>query len=410
MEPLFLILLCLAASFILSEFLIIIGIPRVIGPLLVGVFLGLPVIYDSFFLASPDNYTLLSSFAELGLVFLMFYVGLKFDITHFQKEKKGMVFGIATIAVPFTLGFLATYLFFQTGIIPSDNMSTAAILFVSAIVGGCISLSSEAISIEILEELKLVRTKIGSIILAAGVFEDVIELLLVTGLVAFAFISTAAQTTSAIFTILQGMGIFIVLIIIARFVFVPFSLGIIKKTKSKTDLFVMAMVFAIFMAIAAEYFKLGIILGALLGGTILRKTLFTEKFQETHMRKDVTNLIKIITFSFFAPFFFIWIGMTASFSYLFASPFLAIALTIIALVGKLGGSVIASSMTGESTFTGIVIGFGLNARGAVELVAAIIALEAGLIPQTIFSALVFMTLFTTIVSPIVFGFLVKKAR
>ena len=410
MEPLILILLCLAASFIISEFFIIIGIPRVIGPLLVGLVLGLPSVYDFFFVLSPENLTLLNAFAELGLIFFMFYIGLKHDISPFRKHRKGQIFGIFTALIPFLLGSITTFILFKIGAIPINGMSNIGIFFVSVVVGGCLALSSQAIPVEILEELKLGRTKIGSYILAAGVFDDAIEILLVAGLVAFAFVSTAAQTSSALLIVFEGIIGFILLLLVARFVFVPFSLGIVEKTKSKIDLFVMALVFAIFMAIAAEYFKLGLILGALLGGTILRKVFSLDKFHEDNLEHSVTELIKVITLSFFVPFLFIWIGMNASLTSFFASPFLAIVLTLVAIIGKVGGSMIASAMTGENRLFGIVVGFGLNARGAAELVAAKIALEASIIPESVFSALVFMTLFTTIVSPIVFSFLVKKAK
>jgi Kef-type K+ transport system membrane component KefB len=85
-----------------------------------------------------------------------------------------------------------------------------------------------------------------------------------------------------------------------------------------------------------------------------------------------------------------------------------ILLTVFAVAGKLGGAVLGNYFCKESIKEGILIGWGLNARGATELFALLIAQSQGLVSDSIFSAIVFMALITTLVSPIIFKYLVLK--
>ena len=85
-----------------------------------------------------------------------------------------------------------------------------------------------------------------------------------------------------------------------------------------------------------------------------------------------------------------------------------ILLTFLAITGKLIGAVLGNHFCKESLQEGLLIGWGLNARGATDLFALLVAQSQGLVSTSIFSAIVFMALMTTIISPIVFKLLVLK--
>ncbi len=391
MEPLVIILLCLTASYLLSEFFEGLKLPRVLGSLLVGVVLGLPVVYQ--FLFTPSSIDLLKAFSDLGLIFLMFYVGLQLEFSDIKKDsKKAVHVAIFSSLLPFLLGFICMRL------LGFDNLA-------AIIVGACLSVTAEAVSIDILAELNILKTRLGEIIVAAGTLDDIVEVLLVSLLVTF--IHSMKNPGLGIFVIILDIIIFFILVYFAGYFLIPFVLKFISKKRQKIDLFVFSLILSLFMATASEYLGIGSLLGALLAGMTMRYSLVKSK-GGIMKEKQITEIIEITTFGFMAPFFFIWIGMQSDFTFLLTNPLLGIVVTLAAFGGKLFGSVIGNWIGKGSLLEGITIGWGMNTRGEVELIAAELARQSSLISNEVFSALVFMAFTTTIISPILFKFYITK--
>ena len=113
MNPLVFILICITVSYLLAEFLILLRLPRVLAPIVVGIGLTTPVIHDLFFTTGDANLSLLESFSQLGLIFLMFYVGLTLDFEGAKKNKESIYTGLLSGVVSFVFGFIATILLFK---------------------------------------------------------------------------------------------------------------------------------------------------------------------------------------------------------------------------------------------------------------------------------------------------------
>ncbi|MFH1850221.1 MAG: cation:proton antiporter [archaeon] len=393
MEVLALVFLCLTVSYIFSELAERVKLPRVLGSLFTGLVFGIPVV--KYFIFTDASLTLMEAFAKMGLIFLMFYVGLELDFSDLTKRsgKAGMV-ALFNSVLPFALGF------FTMRFLGYNNA-------VAIIVGACLSVTAEAVALDILKELNMMKTRIGRIIIEAGLFDDIVEILLVGGLITFihsAKLSTGL--TETIFIICFDLSMFFILVYLSKFIVIPLVLGFAERQRSRVSLYISSTILALFMASLSVYFGLGEVVGAVLAGMIIRFTLLRGSRAEKAEEKSIEEMIGLTTFGFFAPFFFIWVGMSSNFSVLLLDPVLAIAVTLAAFGGKMIGSIMAILWSKGTLLEGASIGWGMNSRGAVELVAAQLALTSGILSPNVFSALVFMAFVTTFFSPVFFKFFI----
>ena len=162
------------------------------------------------------------------------------------------------------------------------------------------------------------------------------------------------------------------------------------------------------MASLAECLHIGALVGALFAGLTVRKILLTGEDKKPWEEHLISNTIHIISFGFLVPMFFIWIGITTDVVAIVDNIWLALIFLLIATIGTVGGSIIGAMRAKRSFNEGLLIGIGLNPKGDVELVLAAIALQMGLISKGIFSSLVFMALATTLISPVLFRYIITK--
>jgi len=180
----------------------------------------------------------------------------------------------------------------------------------------------------------------------------------------------------------------------------------VGKRGRKYEYFTIAIVTLFIMTMASEILNFSHIIGALLAGILLKDKLIQDKLY--YAEHHIIESIEVFNLGVFHPLIFIWIGLTANISLMFQNIWFGIILTILALSGKLIGSILGNHFCHEPLKEGLLIGWGLNARGATELFALLIAKNQGFISQDIFSAVVFMAIVTTIISPIVFKYMVLK--
>jgi len=152
----------------------------------------------------------------------------------------------------------------------------------------------------------------------------------------------------------------------------------------------------ILFAEMAELAGLHAILGAFLAGLFIREGVGVER----RLAHELTELVRDVSIGFLAPIFFVTAGFHVGLDVFFTSLPLLISVVIVATVGKIAGTAFFYLWSGNGWREGITIGAGMNGRGAVEIIIAEIALQAGIISQEIFSVLVFMAIFTTATVPI----------
>lgn len=341
-----------------------------------------------------ESILLVKFLADIGVILLLFFVGLQINFRQFEKSIPSSAWiSFFNTSIPLVFGFLASkYLF---------NLDTS----VSLIVGVCLSVSSVAISLDILEELKKIRTKLGALIASAGAFDDMVELILIT--VILTFIETALQKTS-ILQLFFGVLLFSAVVLAFRLWFIPFFLHRIEGQPEHAQLFTGALIITLIMAVLADYLGLGALIGALFSGVIIRQVLLKDPGHKPWERMEITHPIHSIAFGFLVPFFFFNVGFSTDVLAIWQNLTFGVVITLIAIIGTVVGSALGYYIVNRNWKNGCIVGWALNAKGDTELVIAQLALSAGVISKGVFSSLIFMAVVSTLVSPFVLKHLLKK--
>ncbi len=392
MEPLTTLLICLGILYLFSELLQFFKIPRVVSQISVGIILGLPFIKEGLF--TDESLSILKFLAYVGSILLLFFVGLGLDFKQLKKNL-GVSLNISLFntILPLTFGFLASkYLFGLSDI-------------VSLLVGVCMSVSATAFALDLLEEYGKLKTALGALIVDAGATDDFVEIMLVASILAV--IGVVGAKFSFLVLILNII-IFLVTLLIFRFLLIPFILTIVERKMYKPALFTAALLITLLLAVLAEYLKIGAIIGALFGGLIIRQVLKTDKAHGPYERTEISHVVHAIGFGFLIPLFFLWIGLNTDIISIWQNINFSLAITALAIIGTVFGSALGYWLILKNWKDGWKVGWALNAKGDTELVIAQVALGSGLISKDIFSSLIFMALVSTLISPLIFEYLLKR--
>ena len=174
----------------------------------------------------------------------------------------------------------------------------------------------------------------------------------------------------------------------------------------------MLLIGALAYAFLAEKLDMHFIIGAFLAGMF-----FHPKVVDIEIYERVQQQMSGITRGFLAPLFFVSVGLHLDFSALTAAPAFVATLVVIALISKLVGAGLPAYWVGLSSREALMVGAGMSARGAVELIVAGVALQAGLFLQpsppppvvhSMYSSIVIMALVTTVLTPFMLRLLIAR--
>ncbi|MBN1543856.1 cation:proton antiporter [Candidatus Woesearchaeota archaeon] len=392
MDPLLSLLIIILLAYFFGEVARYFRVPRVVGQLFAGIVLGIPYIKQ--YLLAGKNAELISFLADLGILLLFFFVGLQIDMYSFKRYfRESALISLFNTALPLIGGFL---LFWHLG------FGIAS----SVIVGICLAVSSQSVSVAVLEELKLLKSKIAKLVITAGAVDDVFELVLIS-IVLTLIHASIGQASSA--KVLLDISIFVAAIVAFRYVIIPVLMHLFAQEKSITYLFTGAVVVTLILALVTFYLGLGAIIGALFAGIIVREVLLTGKNKKPWEEHNIAKAIHIASFGFLVPIFFAWVGINTDLTSIIHSSGTIALLVLIAVVGTVVGSMIGVKLhKGGTWLEGFTVGWGVTPKGDVELVIASLALTKALISDSLFSSLIMMAIFTTLISPMMFRYALKK--
>ena len=388
-EFLLLLALLFGLTYALAGFLERLKIPGILAALFVG--MGIHYTQIGTLLTQAQFSEIITILADMGVLFLLFFIGLQIDLKEMQSQSKDIVLAtILNTLFPFIFGVLVMlylgYGYLIAFVIGLTRMPTA-----------------EAVIVPILDEFKLIRTKIGNYIVGAGVLDDVIEVFLVAFVSVWIGVKSGAINIQKDITdILINSAIFIVAAFVVRkFIIVPLS----RWTKLSVVNIIILLVLVLFIFGGfAQYADLGLVVGAIIAGIVMRPVF--DKSGE--IGEKATGAVRAVSYGFFGILFFLWIGMSVDLEGLVKAPELAIWLFLAAFVGKIVGILLMVPFKKLTLKEAIAIGIGLNARLTTEIIVAKLLLDASLIDEQLFSALVAASSVSTIVVPITFTLLALK--
>lgn len=356
-----------------------IGVPAVIGELLVGIILG-PALLGWI---QPDEF--IHYFSEIGVVILMFIAGLESDLNLLKKYwKPALSVALLGIIFPATFGFLTGSLFqlgFQS----------------SVFLGVLFSATSVSISVQVLKDLKKVDTKEGATILGAAVVDDIVVVILL-GILVSLFHTNGGTDEPLGESLIRKVIFFIVVFALSKWI-VPTLMKISSKLLMIESVVTMALIICLSFSYFADLMGMGSIIGAFFAGIALSQTKYKHKIEEK---------IEPIGYAVFIPVFFVSIGLNMDFSGIGKQWLFILVLTAIAVLTKLVGGAIGAKITGFNWKSAAVIGAGMVSRGEMALIIGKIGLESNLLSETYYSSVIVVVIATTVIAPFLLKYTIVK--
>lgn len=357
------------------------GYPTMMGELFAGIAFG-PALLG---VLRPSE--LLSVLSELGVFLLMVYVGMEVDLRElFELGPQALLIAFGAFVIPFGMGYAAGVWL---------GVSAGAALFL----GLAMAATSLATKSRILADLDLLETRIANVLLGGALASDVGVLIVFAGI--DSYVTAGALDPTELGTIiLQAIGFFAVTLILG-YQFLPVAWKYIEYQRERygfvdrTTAFTFALLVSLLFAELATIAELHMIIGGFMAGMFLRQSDVEPGLYE-HIRVVIYDL----AMGFFAPVFFVTVGFQITFDVFSDRIGVLVGLVAIAFLGKIIGSWLFAVPTSLTSREGLVVGFGMNGRGTVEIIIAEVAFRAGVIDQSLFSILVFIAVFTTALVPV----------
>jgi Kef-type K+ transport system membrane component KefB len=365
-------------------------LPAVTGELVAGVLLGatlfgtlFPGLSAAIFPADAAIAAGRDAILKLGMVFFLLLAGLEMDLGIVGNGWRRVAWtSIPGIAVPFAAGAATVLLWPGLWHVPPGESPVTLAL----IVGTALGISALPVIARILVDLGMLNTQIGVLILASAMVNDLI------GWSLFAVIVSSVSggpDRPAALTVALVLGLFLGMLTIGRWGMTKILGWLSDRQAGVGSQVGLIMVFTLLTAAGAEAIGLHAVFGAFLVGAALAR--------ERRQRELVFQTLRQLVLIFFAPIYFVSVGLGVNFVAAFDAVLVAIVF-IVACVGKLAGVVLGARLSGLSPRESWATAFGMNARGAIEIIFATVAREQGLIDDRIFVALIVMALATSIVS------------
>ncbi|MFC1730574.1 cation:proton antiporter [candidate division KSB1 bacterium] len=367
-------------TFLLGRLLEKIRIPWIFSALLIG--LGLAAYNPFTDITSSPSFLFL---AELGMFFLLFIIGFELDIKKILES--GSFIFKTTAAIILAETFFGTLLV---------HYVFGVSWFISVLVASSFATVGEAVLLPILDEFKLVKTKLGQTILGIGVLDDVVEVLTI----AVASIIVGRSMGHAHFSIginlLILLGLFGLVFVLVRFRKYLNSF----KYKDIPSLFLF-VIFFIFLFVGIGQFVESAALGALLAGVALRNII------PKNVLKVVDSEVRTMAYGLFAPIFFLWVGIDTDVIYLLKFPLLIILVLVMTNVTKIASSyLVGRKVLGAKK--SVILGISLCVKFSTSIVIIKFLFEKGFIQSDLYSVLIGATIAFKFMIPLTLSYLIKR--
>lgn len=372
------LLLVLLAAWLAGNLASRVGYPSIFGELMAGIILGPPL------LGLLESSEALEVLAEVGVLLMMLYIGMEIDPQDiFKASWAGTLAALGGFITPFVLSYW---------FVVALGGTVAAGLFVG-IAAGVTSLATKS---RILVDLKLLDTRIAHVLMAGALVSDTLALIVFAAILG---VFEAGSLDVVNLGLVAGKAVlfFAATTFVGLKLFPPLwrqlkKMGWTSRTFNATLILLIALLFAEL----AELAGLHAILGGFLAGLFLREGTVLEP----KLSRQLNEVVHDVSIGFLAPIFFVTAGFQVSLNVFQTDLLLLVGVVALATIGKIAGTALFYLPSGNGWREGVVVGAGMNGRGAVEIIVAQIGLSMGIITAEIFSVLVFMAIITTAAVPL----------
>jgi Kef-type K+ transport system membrane component KefB/nucleotide-binding universal stress UspA family protein len=368
------------------------GLPAVVGELAAGIALGpsgfghwAPGSFAAVFPPSVEQFHLLDAFGSVGMTLLLLLTGLETDLRLLRNlGRAALIASMMGMVLPFGLGFALGYFMPESYLVPGGSRILFAVFVATAM-----SISAMPVIAKILVDLDLTKRNIGLVILSAGVVDDTVGWLVLSLIAGAATQGTVRlQNLGAI---LLGLLGFVVAVVFVLYPLLRVALRASERFKmADTDL-VLILVVAFACAAATEWIGVHPVFGAFVAGVVIH--------QVPRIRRETVARLESVTYSFLAPVFFGIVGLKVNLWQLGGGHMLGVVVAV-ACVGKLVGCGLGAYWGGLRFWEAASIAVAMNARGAMEIVVAMIGLSLGILTPQMFSIIVMVAIVTSFLAPL----------
>ncbi len=378
------------------------GFPGLIGEIVLGILMANVVINETSLVtlldlgAGTNNNSILYTFSELGVVFLLFSVGLETRVKDLLGSgRTAFLVALLGVIVPFVLGFA----FIEV----SDGQFESAMFLAAAMVA-----TSVGITARVIKDMQLMDKMESRIIIAAAVIDDVLGMIVLAIVQGIAGSSGGLNILDLLIVILKAVVFVVGVIALAKWG-VPKIVAAWVSTNTKRETpfkrpnpLILALAACLFFAWLAEEIGLAAIIGAFLAGMLFAD--YAETTGLIHSIETITTL--------FISFFFVHVGLQVEVGAFnnFHAILEVVVIILLAVVSKyLGcgmGAKIADRTISRESFN--IIGFGMVPRGEVGIIIASIGLTSGILDNELYSVIVMMAVATTIIAPPILSSVFKR--
>ncbi len=365
--------------------------PSVIGEIVAGILLGPTVLgmlqpgwFEALFPPASGAGIVLTGFVQVAVVMLLFIAGLEVDLhIVWQQGRQAVTTSAFGLLIPFSIGFTFPFFFSEFfGINDKDARLTFALFM-----GTAMAITALPVIVRILMDLNIFKSRMGLLVVASAMVDDLVGWLIFS--VILGLIGKAGGSMPLINTIILTIGYTAFMLTIGRGLLNRVLPWVNKKLAWPGGVLSISLALCFLAGAFTEYIGIHAIFGAFIMGVALGDS---EHFSE-RAKEIVHQFINNI----FAPLFFVSIGLRVNFITNF-DLVLTLVILAIAFTGKIIGSGLGARLGGFSWKESLAAGFGMNARGAMEIILGLIALENGLINEKVFVSLVIMALITSMTS------------
>jgi Kef-type K+ transport system membrane component KefB len=365
--------------------------PRVIGEMVAGILLGpsllgwlAPNISANLF--PPASLGHLNSLSQVGLLIFMFLVGLELDLRQLRKLGRAAVMtSQVSIIAPFILGSLfAVYLY------PRLSQPGVSFAGFALFMGAAMSVTAFPVLARILTERNMLRTRVGSVAITCAAVDDVTAWCILAGIIV---IVRSSSLELPVWLTLSGLAAFVLVMVFGvRPALRRLEMIYEKRGNLTQDLIAIILLVVLASGLITESLGVHALFGAFLAGVVMPR--------HDRLTEELSQKLEAVVVVLLLPLYFALTGLRSSiFLISGARMWLYCAVIIVlAVVGKLGGSMFSARLNGMSWRESAAVGILMNTRGLVELVILNIGLDLEILSPALFSIMVLMALVTTLMT------------
>ncbi|HZL87569.1 MAG TPA: cation:proton antiporter [Pirellulaceae bacterium] len=366
--------------------------PPVVGELLAGVLLGptlmgrvWPQFTQTLFPAEGPRSAVLDSLSAIAIALFLLVAGLEVQLsTIWRRGRTSLAVALAGFAVPFALALAAAWMFpYSLGCERDAHPRVFALFFATAL-----SISALPHITRTVIDLHLFRSDLGTIAIAAALFNDLVGWMVfavIVGILGGGTNPALDVTATILLTLLSAT----LMLTVGRWLLHRVLPLVQAHTSWPGGIIGFAVSLALLAAALTEWIGIHAVFGAFLLGVAMGDS--------PHLRAQTRRTILDFVSFIFAPLFFASLGLRIDFAAKFDLP-IVLTVLVIACAGKLLGCSLAARLTGMEWNTSWALGFAMNSRGSMAIILGLLALQNGLIRQRMFEALVIMAAVTMLIS------------